>query len=127
MLFTQAASHVSDIDHDADNDADSSDVVEIDLVAGQEVGVLGFRPSDLPPNPVFVEVVHRMTWAFQNGLQVGDELVEVNGVPVEAYTETNFKLALQSRPVHLKFISCWLDEEEEEEEEGDEEEEREPS
>lgn len=75
------------------------------VVAEHGVKQLGIVPTALPPNPLILRHVEPGSWAAQNGISVGDELISVNGVVV---TNINLKeldnFLRRERPLRLVFI-----------------------
>jgi len=51
-----------------------------EIVAEEGVAMLGIVPASLPPNPVFLRHVEVDGWATQQGVEVGDELLCINGM-----------------------------------------------
>eukprot|EP00929_Paragymnodinium_shiwhaense_P052746 TRINITY_DN2641_c0_g1_i11.p1 TRINITY_DN2641_c0_g1~~TRINITY_DN2641_c0_g1_i11.p1 ORF type:complete len:3027 (-),score=659.15 TRINITY_DN2641_c0_g1_i11:545-9625(-) len=80
------------------------DISERLLVAGPEVVEgLGLGFSAVPPQqPLVISKVTPKTWAASVGIQVGDEVVEVNGQTASSLTPDSFKQAMEQRPVTFK-------------------------
>lgn len=74
-----------------------------EVVAEQVVKSLGFIPSAMPPERVFVATVTPDTWASQQGVQEGHQLVGVEGRPVSELTKDELKRLMKQRPLRLKF------------------------
>ena len=51
----------------------------VEMVVSEFVKKLGWVPSDLPPERVYVDEVETSSWASNAGLLVGDELTQVDG------------------------------------------------
>lgn len=49
------------------------------LYAGEDVADLGWAPEDVPPGRVVVGDVFARSWAEEVGVEVGDELLAING------------------------------------------------
>jgi len=65
---------------------------------------MGWSPGDVPSSRVFVQFVEPGAWAAKHGLEVGDELVELNGKSIAATSAGAFdEEILQSRPLSLLF------------------------
>lgn len=77
----------------------------MEVVAHVGVATVGLSFANLPPlppTPLTVAAVGPGTWAEAVGVQVGQELLELNGQPVGRMTEAEFKLAMsQERPLRL--------------------------
>lgn len=66
---------------------------------------LGLALSSLPPGPVFVRTIVPQGWAANNGINPGDELVNINGAPVSDMVPTRFDDVLESaRPLSFTFL-----------------------
>jgi len=74
------------------------------VVVEEGIGTLGMRPSCLPPDPVIIGHVDDGGWAKLNGVSVGDELVQVNGVNVTEISVVMLDNFLRKmRPLLLTF------------------------
>lgn len=74
------------------------------VVVEEGIGILGMRPSGLPPDPVIIGHVDEGGWAKLNGVSVGDELVQVNGVGVTEISIVMLDNFLRKmRPLLLTF------------------------
>jgi len=82
-----------------------------EFLAGPETERLGLGFSALPPNPIVIKRVHADTWADEEGIQVGDVLVALNGVDVSGMSQDEFKAAMQVRPLSVRIAELWLEEE----------------
>eukprot|EP00928_Gymnodinium_smaydae_P014066 TRINITY_DN15099_c1_g1_i1.p1 TRINITY_DN15099_c1_g1~~TRINITY_DN15099_c1_g1_i1.p1 ORF type:complete len:2249 (-),score=472.65 TRINITY_DN15099_c1_g1_i1:360-7106(-) len=74
-----------------------------EFVVGQGVGKLGIHFDHTPPHPMKIIEVHEDTWGSQKGLQVGQELLEVNGVKISELNKSTFTSFVKERPTVLKF------------------------
>jgi len=76
------------------------------VVVEEGIGTLGMKPSCLPPDPVIISHVEENGWAQMNGVSVGDELVQVNGVKVTEISVVMLDNFLRKmRPLLLTFLS----------------------
>ena len=71
--------------------------------AGPEVPDLGIFPSAFPPDPMLVARVTAASWAEEQGILPGDELVEIQGKAVQEMTAKEAKRAMRERPLLLFF------------------------
>ena len=69
--------------------------------AGQDVQDLGIYPSAFPPDPMLVARVAAGSWAAEQGILAGDELLEIGGRPVQELTAKEAKRAMRERPLLL--------------------------
>jgi len=77
------------------------------VVVEEGIGTLGMKPSCLPPDPVIISHVDENGWAQSNGVSVGDELVQVNGVKVTEISVVMLDNFLRKmRPLLLTFLSA---------------------
>mmetsp|Transcript_5064 Transcript_5064/g.11864 ORF Transcript_5064/g.11864 Transcript_5064/m.11864 type:complete len:855 (-) Transcript_5064:88-2652(-) len=84
----------------------SEDANIFQVVAGEGVTQLGIVPSALPPKPLILRHVEPGSWAEQNGVGIGDELIALNDVRVAETTLTELDNFLRrERPLKLTFIS----------------------
>merc|ERR1712232_74067 len=73
---------------------------------GQSVGKIGLGFEVLPPAPVLkISKIQPSTWAEQQGLKVGDEIIDVNGKSVSDMTPEKFKAVLRVRPIRFSIRS----------------------
>lgn len=79
-----------------------TDCTDVVAVAGADVKVLGFRHSAWPP-PVYITKLVRHTWCTEKGFNIGDEILEVNGISVSSLTFNQFVSVLRRRPLSLKI------------------------
>jgi len=85
--------------------ADSSPLC-FQVVVEEGISTLGMKPSCLPPDPVIISHVDENSWAQLNGVSVGDELVQVNGVKVTEISVVMLDNFLRKmRPLLLTFLS----------------------
>jgi len=75
----------------------------IKLIAQEGELRLGFKPSGLPPDRIFVESVDPGSWSSAHGLSEGDELIEVGGQGVFTMSTKDFSVEIKKRPLHLTF------------------------
>jgi len=61
----------------------------------------GFKPVLYPPNPVFIKRVELDSFAHDAGIKEGDEILEMNGIPMSAMTKESFKKTCKDRPLLL--------------------------
>jgi len=76
-----------------------------EVVADEAVTQLGIVPSALPPKPLILRHIEPGSWAARTGINVGDELVEINDVRVatmDLKVLDNF--LRRERPLRLKFV-----------------------
>jgi len=71
-----------------------------------EVGVqgLGFRPSALPPERMYIDSVEPDSWSACVGVGLGDEMVMVNDMHVENMTQEDLMKSKTERPLLLTFM-----------------------
>jgi len=74
------------------------------VVASQLDTKLGWSPSGMPPNRIWVEEVDSESWADRMGIARGDELIAVNGRPAMEMVRKDFLTAMRRRPLRLCFV-----------------------
>jgi len=114
MVFYRHGEHVHDLPGDLAEEAHipagepptglSGAVESFTINAEEGVELLGFMPGELPPNEVAVSEVEPDGWAAQNGVEVDDVLIRVNGVSTEALNEEELIALMQDRPLELTFV-----------------------
>eukprot|EP00419_Tripos_fusus_P001447 CAMPEP_0172674690 /NCGR_PEP_ID=MMETSP1074-20121228/12870_1 /TAXON_ID=2916 /ORGANISM="Ceratium fusus, Strain PA161109" /LENGTH=550 /DNA_ID=CAMNT_0013492117 /DNA_START=51 /DNA_END=1699 /DNA_ORIENTATION=+ len=78
-----------------------------EVSAGPSVtGQLGFAFEALPPAQLLVKQVRPGTWAAEEAIEEGDELLEVNGVPVNGLNAADFTALMAARPLSLRLWRC---------------------
>lgn len=84
--------------------AESIDDMEtIECTAPEGVQDLGLYPSAFPPEAMIVANVTPGSWAEKQGIEAGDELVEIGHQQVQDMTTKETKRAMRDRPLHLVF------------------------
>ena len=66
---------------------------------------LGIQFSGTPPDEVFVKAVTQESFGCIQGVQAGDELLQVDGLLLDTILEGQFKERLAGRPIRLGFSS----------------------
>jgi len=86
--------------------ASSRQEAPTEIVAGPEVDSLGLglMANDVPPARVIVKTVPSGGWAARNGVQVGAEIVALNGLSLVGLTPDQFRQVLQRRPLLIAFL-----------------------
>jgi len=86
--------------------------IDVTAEEGEEDAELGFLPSAMPPQSVFVKSVKPNSWSDRNGIEVGDELVLAQDNHVVALTPKELKVYMRQRPLKLRFerVAQQLDE-----------------
>lgn len=74
------------------------------IAAGAKVLRLGLTPSPQPPERTFVLQVRPGSWADKALLQVGDEVLSVNGKQLEGMRPDDFNAEMQKRPITLSIL-----------------------
>jgi len=78
--------------------------VTFEIVAEEGVALLGIVPAALPPNRVFLCHVQAGGWAVQQGVEVGDELLSINGMDLPQMSLMILDALLRKeRPLRLSF------------------------
>mmetsp|Transcript_99392 Transcript_99392/g.290131 ORF Transcript_99392/g.290131 Transcript_99392/m.290131 type:complete len:915 (-) Transcript_99392:35-2779(-) len=78
---------------------------QFQVVADAAVKQLGIVPSALPPKPLILRHIEPGSWADENGILVGDELVAVNNVRVHNINLKELDNYLRrERPLRLVFV-----------------------
>lgn len=78
----------------------------------QEEGIpLGLHFARLPPDKVIIGHVDKDTWADEEGVEVGDELLAVNGILSSKISKNDFQRLLKSvqLPLALTFVDPHFD------------------
>lgn len=75
----------------------------IAVVANDEDTRLGFKPSAMPPDRIFVEEVEAGSWSDVRGICKGDELIACNGEAVLQITPKALVNIMKARPLRLTF------------------------
>lgn len=73
------------------------------FVRPDHFGSLGFNSSKLPPHPVVVASVEPGTWANEQGLRAGDELLQIQEQDVKSLSAPQLAYLMKHRPLKLKF------------------------
>ena len=79
------------------------DVETFECIAAEGVQDLGLYPSAFPPEEMIISNVTAGSWAAQQGVQVGDELVEIGDKQVQDMVAKETKRAMRDRPLRLVF------------------------
>merc|ERR1712159_649281 len=66
-----------------------------EIVAEEGVKALGFMPSAMPPERVFVSNLQPGTWATENGAQEGDQLIGADGKTVSKMDKKELKQVMK--------------------------------
>eukprot|EP00928_Gymnodinium_smaydae_P088338 TRINITY_DN72441_c0_g1_i1.p1 TRINITY_DN72441_c0_g1~~TRINITY_DN72441_c0_g1_i1.p1 ORF type:complete len:648 (-),score=57.93 TRINITY_DN72441_c0_g1_i1:222-2165(-) len=74
-----------------------------DVIADEGDDPLGWIPAGLPPDRMAVKTVESGSWADRVGLQIGDELVMIEGLEVSALTGKQVRAEMRKRPLALAF------------------------
>merc|ERR1712232_1543236 len=76
----------------------------VEVIVDREVGRIGVGFHGLPPDgaPV-VKQVAEGTWAEHEGIQNGDEFLEMNQKPVTGMATAAFLAMMQERPLTIKI------------------------
>jgi len=77
--------------------------LSFEVIADHGVGALGFKPSGMPPARVFVEAVDADSWSGQVGIDIGDELIAVNGTLVSEMSAVELRSMRTERPLTLSL------------------------
>lgn len=77
---------------------------EFRVTAEEGVQGLGFRPTALPPERMYMDSVEPGSWAAKAGIVMGDEMVMVNDFKVVDMTAEQLGMCKSERPIHLKFV-----------------------
>ena len=80
-----------------------ADVEVFDRTVPESVQEIGLIPSAFPPAAMVIEKVLAGTWAANEGIQAGDELVGIGQLQVQNMTTKETKRAMRERPLHLVF------------------------
>mmetsp|Transcript_32748 Transcript_32748/g.90456 ORF Transcript_32748/g.90456 Transcript_32748/m.90456 type:complete len:441 (-) Transcript_32748:72-1394(-) len=70
-----------------------------EYLAGLDVGKVGLSFDTLPPEPMIVKNVSPGMWAEGVGIEVGDQIVELNGTRTSTMTAGEFRKLIQQRPL----------------------------
>eukprot|EP00438_Fugacium_kawagutii_P024999 Skav224820 [mRNA] locus=scaffold613:19394:24168:+ [translate_table: standard] len=84
-------------------EASLDDMETFECIAPEGIQDLGLYPSAFPPEAMTIQSVTDGSWASQQGIRVGDELVEIGQQPVQEMAAKEAKRAMRSRPLHLVF------------------------
>jgi hypothetical protein len=68
-------------------------------IASSEIECLGLVFSTSPPDPLVIKGVGQGSWAQEQGISEGDMVVAVNGIAIEELTDSQFRSALEDRPI----------------------------
>jgi hypothetical protein len=79
------------------------DIKHMKLIALEARGGLGFKPSGMPPDPIFVDAIEPGSWADRNGLVVGDMLLSMNGWMIKDMNSDELMEIRKERPLQLMF------------------------
>jgi len=104
-----APSSERDADADAERTGDRSEGWDGEGVDGRmlyivvpaDVDKLGLSVTAEPPFPVFVKELKPGTWAEKSGLQVGDEILAIDGKKCKDIDQKTFRALLRQRPLRL--------------------------
>merc|ERR1719201_696953 len=75
-----------------------------DVMVSEFVNHMGWKPSGKPPEEVYISQIDASGWAYNAGLIVGDQLMQINGTTISELTPDEFDQALKKRPLKLKFV-----------------------
>eukprot|EP00930_Biecheleria_cincta_P003532 TRINITY_DN104471_c0_g1_i1.p1 TRINITY_DN104471_c0_g1~~TRINITY_DN104471_c0_g1_i1.p1 ORF type:complete len:745 (-),score=184.83 TRINITY_DN104471_c0_g1_i1:435-2669(-) len=73
------------------------------LLIGAEVATIGLGFKNMPPAPLIVNRVNAGSWAADQGLEAGDEIVSIDFRRAREFTKTEFVQVMQKRPLCLRF------------------------
>lgn len=73
------------------------------IEVGSDVQELGVKFWSLPPGKVIVKDVSVGTWAARQGIQIGSELVYMNGLRVATMSRDAFKKMMQGHPTCMQI------------------------
>ena len=79
------------------------DVETFECTAPEGIQDLGLYPSAFPPEAMMIATVTPGSWAAQQGIEVGDELVEIGQRQVQEMVAKETKRAMRDRPLRLVF------------------------
>eukprot|EP00746_Dinoflagellata_sp_MGD_P138917 gnl/MRDRNA2_/MRDRNA2_72471_c0_seq1.p1 gnl/MRDRNA2_/MRDRNA2_72471_c0~~gnl/MRDRNA2_/MRDRNA2_72471_c0_seq1.p1 ORF type:complete len:1794 (+),score=462.40 gnl/MRDRNA2_/MRDRNA2_72471_c0_seq1:712-5382(+) len=70
----------------------------------KDIGIVFTKiPPDKPADKVLIRSVEDGKWGAKNGLKRGDELLKIQGRPLNTVTKDRFEKHLATRPLKLKF------------------------
>eukprot|EP00435_Cladocopium_sp_Y103_P006091 s901_g1.t4 len=84
-------------------DESMEDLETFECTAPEGIQDLGLYPSAFPPDAMIITSVTAGSWAAQQGVEVGDELIEIGQRQVQEMTAKETKRAMRDRPLHLVF------------------------
>lgn len=79
------------------------DLETFECTAPEGIQDLGLYPSAFPPDAMIITTVTAGSWAAQQGIEVGDELIEIGQRQVQDMAAKETKRAMRDRPLHLVF------------------------